>query len=93
MVRNDERNSVVLVDRTAKLSDRRLCVEKSLGGEGPERNDYFRLDQLQLPYQIGAAGCHFIGQRISVARRAVLEHVADENVFALEIYSGENFCE
>jgi hypothetical protein len=93
MVRNDERDSVVLVDGTAKLSDRRFCVEKSLGSEGPERNDYFRLDELELPYQIRTAGGHFIRQRISVARRPVLEHVANENVFALEVDGGENLCQ
>jgi len=64
-----------------------------LGSEGPERNDYFRLDDLQLPYQIRTARRHFIRQGISVAGGTVLEHVADENVFALEIDCGENFRE
>src|SRR5205085_4530658 len=68
-------------------------VEKSLGSEGPERNDDFRLDELKLPYQIGTACRHFIRQRISVGRRPVLEHVANENVFALQIDGGENFCQ
>ena len=93
MVRDDERNSVVLMDGTAKLSNWCFCVEKSLGSEGPERNDYFRLDELQLPYEIRTAGSHFIRQRISVARWPVLENVADENIFALEVDGGENFRE
>ena len=93
MIGDDERNAVILVDSTTKLSDRSFCVEKSLGSEAAECNDDFRLDQLQLPHEIRAARRDFIGKRIPVARRAVLEDVADEYVLALEIDGGKNLGE
>ena len=67
--------------QSSQFSDRRFGVEKSLGGEASERNDYFRFDQLELPYEVWTAGSDFVRQRVAVAWRAVLEDVADKNIF------------
>src|SRR6185369_15344910 len=93
MIGDDERNSVILVDSTTKLSDRSFCVEKSLGSEASECNDYFRLDQLELPHEVRAAGADFVGKRIAVPRGTVLQDVADEHVLALELDGGKNLGE
>src|SRR5688500_6773956 len=81
------------MDQSAQFSDRRFGVEKSLGGEAPERNDYFRLDQLELPYEVWTAGSDLVRQRVAVAGRAVLENVADEDVFAPQLHRRENLVE
>src|SRR5687768_768498 len=93
VIRDDERDAAILMDRSPQFSDRRFGVEKSLGGEAPERNDYFRLDQLELPDEVWSARRDLVRQRVAVAGRPVLEHVADEDVFAPQLHRRENFVE
>src|SRR5687768_9544635 len=90
MISDDERNAVVAVDFAAKLSDGRFRVEKSLRCEGPERNDYFRFYQLELPYQIRAAGLDLVRRRIAVPRRAVLDDIGDEDLLPRQVHGTED---
>src|SRR5688572_14230124 len=84
VISDDERDAAVLMHQSPEFSDRCFGVEKSLGGEPSERNDYFRLDQLQLSYEVWTAGSHLVRQRVAVARRAVFEDVADEDILAAQ---------
>src|SRR5665213_2053824 len=52
MIRDDERDAVVPVNCTTKLADRRLCLQESLGGKCPERQNHLRFDQLDLAHQV-----------------------------------------
>ena len=82
MIGDDERYSVVLVNETTELADRSFRVQESLRSEGPKSNNDFGLDQLELPDQIRTARFDFFGTRISVSRRSVFEHVANEDLLA-----------
>ena len=85
VVRDDQRNAVVAVHLTAQLADRELRLEQSLRRERAEREDHLRPDELDLADQVRAARGDFVGHRIAVARRTMLEDVADEHVLALEV--------
>jgi len=93
VIGDDEWNAVILVNRTTELSYRRFCVQKSLRGEGSKCNNYFWLDQLQLPDEIRAARCNFIRQWISISRRPMLEDIADEHVLSGQIDGGKDLRE
>ena len=88
MIGDDEWNTVVLMHQPTKLSYRRFCLEKSLRSERPERNDNFWFYKLELPHQVRTAGSYLVRQRISVSRRSVFEHIADEDILPLEIDGG-----
>src|SRR3954462_14133105 len=78
MVGNDERNAIIAMDLAAKLADRGLGLQQSLRGKRAECQNHLWPDQLDLADQVGRAGCHFLGQGISVSRGPVLEDVHDE---------------
>src|SRR6185503_15206650 len=42
VIRDDQRNAVILVDRTAQLTNRELRLQQRLSGERAERDDHFR---------------------------------------------------
>lgn len=57
-------------------------------GMAPERNNNFRIDDLDLFQQIGSAGGGLVGRGIAVFRRSALDHVGDEDVGATELHAG-----
>src|SRR5947209_4550061 len=69
VVGHDERHAVVAMNLAAQLPDRELGLQESLGGEGAQRQYHFRLDELDLPYQIRRARRDLLRHRIPVARR------------------------
>src|SRR5688500_15018900 len=77
----------------SEFSDRQLRLQKSLRCEHAKSKDCFWSNELNLTEQIWAAGGYFVGHRFAVARRAMLQHVADERVFALQVDCRENFGE
>src|SRR5688500_4380703 len=91
VVRDDERDPVILVDRAAELADRELRVQQRLRGECPEGQDGLGPDQLELAHQVGAARLHLPGERIAISRRAVLEDVADEDILPGQVNGEEDF--
>src|SRR5215471_17518141 len=93
MICHDERHTVILVHRAAQFTDRCLRVQQRLRGERSERENHSWSDQLDLSNQIRTARGNLIGQRIAVARRSVLQNVADVHLLARQIDRGENFCE
>src|SRR5829696_8176430 len=84
MIGDDQRHAVVSVDAAPQLADRLLGVQQSLGGERPERNDHLGANELELPHQVRAARHHLLGARVSIARRPMLEDIADEDVAPLQ---------
>src|SRR5215213_8073920 len=93
MIGHDQRHAIVTVYLAAQLADRELRLQKSLRREGPQRQDDFGLDELDLADKIGRAGDDLVGHRVAVARRTMLEDVGDEDVLALEVDGGENLVE
>src|SRR5689334_3309539 len=91
MIRHHERHAVVLMNLTTQLPDGQLCVEKSLCGEGPQRQKNFWSDELDLSHQIRTACGHFFRSRVAIARRPVLQDVADEHVLARKLKRAHDF--
>src|SRR5688572_27874485 len=77
VVGDDQRNAVKAVHRVAQLSDRQLRLQKSLRSERAKSKDCCWSKQFELTEQVRAAGGYFVGHRIAVARRTMLENVAD----------------
>jgi hypothetical protein len=50
--------------------------------EPAEGDDDLRVDQGDLPVEVGRAGGDLVGERVAVTRRAALHHVCDEDVLA-----------
>src|SRR6185437_942939 len=93
VVGDDQRHPVIPVHLSTQFTDRQLGVEECLRGKRAERENDLGLDQLDLSKEIRAARDNLFGPRIPVARRPMLENVADEDVFALQIDGAEYFCE
>src|SRR5262245_45645656 len=93
VIGDDQRHAMKAMHVAPELSDRQLRLEKSLGSERPKSKDCFWSNQFKLTEQVRAAGGYFVRHWIAVSRRPVLQHVADENVVALQIHGGENLCE
>src|ERR1051325_9028404 len=76
VVRDDQRHPEVAVNLSSELPDGKLRLQKRLRGEGAERDDRFGANELDLADEIWTARRHFLGPRISISRRPMLEHVA-----------------
>src|SRR5205085_600875 len=90
MIGDHERDTVVPMHLPAQLADRELGLEERLRRETAERDDDFWTYELELPHKIGTARGDFFRKRIAIARRPMLEDVADEDVLALEINRRED---
>src|ERR1051325_475252 len=90
VIGDDQRNAVKAVHLVAQLSDRQLRLQKSLSSERSKSKDCFWLNQLKLAQQVRAAGGYFVRHRIAIPWWPMLEHVADEHVFAREIHRRED---
>ena len=73
-----------------EFSNRRFCVEKSLGRERSKCKDYFRPNQLQLPNEVRSARRDLFRCRVSVAGRTVFHNVCDENLVPREVDGGKD---
>src|SRR4029078_2857393 len=93
VIRHYERHTVIPVHLPAQLAHRQLRVKSRLRSKDAELQNHFRSDQVDLANEIRAACRDLFRPRIPVTRRTVLEDVADEYVFALEIDRPENFRE
>src|SRR5689334_6546809 len=82
VIRDDQRNAVILVHRAAQFTDRELGLEQRLCGERPERHDDLRANDLELSDQIRAARFDLLRHRVAIAWWSMLEHVANEDVFS-----------
>ncbi len=54
-----------------------IGLKKQLRREVAQRDDDGRVDEGQLPFQVGATGRDLIGPWIAVLRRTALDHVGD----------------
>src|SRR5690348_1301486 len=93
VVRDDQGHPIIAMNLSPQLPDGKLRVQQSLRGECAECDDDFRANELDLTYQVRPAGRNLFGARVSVPRRPVLQHVADEYVLPLELDCPENFLE
>src|SRR5687767_13658398 len=82
MVGDDQRHTVVAMHLAPEFSDRELRLQKSLGRKRSKSKDCFWANQVYLAEQIRAARGNLVGHRVAIARRTVLEDVADEDVLA-----------
>src|ERR1035437_624576 len=90
VVGDDQRHPVIAVYLTTQFTDRLRRLQESLRRERPEGKDHPGLQQLQLPQQERTACLDLVRDGVPVARRAVLQDVADEHVLASEVYCGED---
>src|SRR6058998_1080473 len=85
VVRDDYGNTPEPVHAIAERAQRLLGVEYGLRRGVPHRQDHLRLQQVDLPEQIGRAGRGFVVLRCAVLGRAALHHVTDEDLLALQV--------
>src|SRR4029453_8352576 len=85
VIRDDQRNAVILVHRAAQFTDRQLRLQQRLRGERAERDDDLRTNALQLAHEVRTARFDLLRHRVAVPRRSMLEHVADEYVFSPQV--------
>src|SRR2546423_8836097 len=69
-----------LLRPAAAPGDPDRALGESLRGEVAERGDHLRLDQLDLPHQVGLALLDFLRQRIAIARRPTHQYVRYEDI-------------
>src|SRR6185503_1733437 len=93
VIRDDHRNPAEPVHQISHCAQRLLGVEHRLCRGPTHRENHRRLDQLDLPEQIGHARGDFIVLREPVLRRPALDHVTNEDPFPGEIYRLENLRE
>jgi len=82
---------LVFVEDTSQLTYCFRGVQKCLSGVSAEGNDNFRVNQLDLPLQIGDAGDYLFWSWVAVIRRPALEDIANPDVFAFEAAGGDDF--
>src|SRR5688572_24395311 len=80
----DQRRAAIVELTPAQPRDRVHRLEQRLGGELAERHDHARLDDVDLPEQVGLALLHFVGFRIAIAGRPALDDVGDVDLIAGE---------
>src|SRR5688572_5858811 len=78
----DQRRAAIVELPPAQPRDRIHRLEQRLGGELAERHDHARLDDVDLPEQVGLALLHFVGFRIAIAGRPALDDVGDVDLIA-----------
>ena len=85
--------TIFIIQLFVGYMDRLVTVFPSMRREGAERENHLWTDDFDLADQIRAARRNLFRPRIPVAGRTMLEDVADEHVFALEIDRRENLGE
>src|SRR5258708_2488830 len=93
MVQRHVETSAVADARAVRARDARRAGEDALQRVAAQQQDDVGPDQLDLRVEEVGARFHLLGQRIAVARRAALEHVADVEVAALEADSFQQLCQ
>ena len=78
---------------TPEFPNSQLRLEKSLSSERAESKDCFWPNQVYLPEKIRAARGNLVRHRVAIARRAVLEDVADEDVLPPQVNRLEDLGE
>jgi hypothetical protein len=84
---------MVAMNLAAKPADRGLGFQQSLRRKGAERQNNLGSDELDLADQIGRARGDFLGQRIPVSRRPMLEDVRDEHIVTGQLDRLDDFRE
>src|SRR5687768_967076 len=80
----DQRRAAIVELPPAQPRDRIHRLEQRLGGELAERHDHARLDDVDLPEQVGLTLLHFVGFRIAITGRPALDDVGDVDLIAGE---------
>ena len=81
----------IFVEHSSQLTYGFGGIEQCLCGVCAEGDDDFRVNQLDLPLQIGDAGDYLFGFWVAVIRRPALEDVANPDVLAFEAAGGDDF--
>src|SRR5689334_839961 len=88
MKRGHQRNAAIRFPVSPQSSDPFGLAEKSFDRGCAERNQSFRLDEVDLRVQVGNAGLHFLERRLAIAGglpgriRPALQNVPDVNGLA-----------
>lgn len=93
VIGDHERDALIGMHRRAQGRQGSVCPQQGLRCDSSERQNYFRLQQRQLPVQIWFALLDFGGERVPIAGRAAFENVADKNILALELHGFENLVQ
>ena len=82
---------IVFVEHTSQLAYCFRGIEQCLCGVSAEGDDDFRVNQFDLPLQIGDTGDYLFGFWVAVIGRPALEDVANPDVLAFEAAGGDDF--
>src|SRR5512143_1911500 len=93
MVRDDQRHPVVAMNLVPELPNGKLRIEQRLRSERAEGEYHLGADQFDLPDEVRATRRNLLRPRVAVARRPVLQDVADVDIFAPQLDRGENLRE
>ena len=72
------------MELAAKLADGLVGVQERLGSVRPQGDDDLRIQGFNLSLEVRQTVDDLIGSRFAVVRRAALEDVPDEHVFAFQ---------
>ena len=78
------------VQLSAQLSNRCCGLQQRLRGEPTECQNDAWLYQFELTHQVGLTSVHFVGQRIAISGRPMLEHIADVHLLTLQLDRTKN---
>src|SRR5581483_1027241 len=90
VVGHDQRHPVETVDLPTQLADRQRGLQQSLCRKRAEGKDDAGSQDSELLQQVGTAHRDFVWLGVPIARGAVLQNIADEDVLALEINRRED---
>src|SRR5262249_54268405 len=91
MERRDELRPAIVEYTAAEARIRIQCSQQRLRAELAERDDDFRLDDVDLLEEKWLARLHFVRLWIAVLRRPTLDDVRDVDVLALQVDGLDDF--
>lgn len=93
MERRDDRNAAIIMDSSAQSRNSILLLQNSFRGEGSQRANDARADELDLSRQDRTARRDLQRLGISVSWRPALQDVRDVNLVSLEIHCSKNLIQ
>src|SRR5688572_30738776 len=90
MIGDDQWDAIVPVQPSAEFADRLAGPQQRLCRKSAEGQHDLGAEELDLPNEIRGTSLHLVRQRIAVTGWPVLQHVADEDLFARQIDRAED---
>jgi hypothetical protein len=78
MVGNNKGDSAELVRAPTHAADRVITAKQILRRYLADGENYLRLQQFDLPFEVFATGRSFVGLRVAVVRRPAFQNIGDE---------------